>query len=106
MEQLKEQLYKLLSEEIRNLNMGHMPNKVRLRKMKFLCEILLFLRYTNLTSSEIVQIINLVTGISIHSVSPKRMRDFEDIITKSEFDIIFDENTNLIDQSEFDKIFT
>ncbi len=63
MEQLSEQLYKLFVEELSDLNRGLTPNRKRINKMKFICQVLVFLRYVDLPNRDLLQIINTVAPL-------------------------------------------
>lgn len=58
METLKAKLFKLLKDEIRNLQLGHGFNKRRLKEMKMICRLLLYYQYVEVSSKDIVKVVN------------------------------------------------
>ena len=56
MENLYNRLYKLLNDELTDLSMGHAFNKARLRQMRELCHIIMYLKYVDINSTDIMQI--------------------------------------------------
>lgn len=109
MERLNEQLYKLFIEEISNLELGHTVDRSRLCKMKRICQILLYIRYTNLSSSELIQITNLLTDIKISGQLPEFLPDNTNVSGNdevTEVDVIHrDDFEDIFSQEEFNKIF-
>lgn len=56
MENLYINLYKLLNEELSEQKLGHSFNKDRLRQMIELCHIIMYLKYVDVGSTDVMQI--------------------------------------------------
>ena len=56
MENLYNRLYKLLKDELDGLYKGYPFNKSRLRQMRELCHVIMYLRYVDIGSTDIMQI--------------------------------------------------
>lgn len=56
MEDLNNILYKLLKEELNDLELGHSFNKDRLRSMMNICELLTYLEYVELKDDDVLKL--------------------------------------------------
>lgn len=56
MENLYKRLYNLLKQEIADLNIGYPYNEARLRQMRELCHVIMYLKYVEVGSTDPMQI--------------------------------------------------
>lgn len=57
MEELNAKLFRLLKDEIYDLNIGHLYNKGRIKLMKEICHLLAYYKYVDIDNSDIIKII-------------------------------------------------
>ena len=57
MEELNAKLFRLLKDEIYDLNIGHLYNKDRIKLMKEICHLLAYYKYVDIDNSDIIKII-------------------------------------------------
>ena len=57
MEELKEQLFELLKEELDSLSIGHSYNKDRLRIMREICHVLTYYNYVDVDNNDLMKIV-------------------------------------------------
>jgi len=55
-ENLYKRLYNLLKQEIADLNIGYPYNEARLRQMRELCHVIMYLKYVEVGSTDPMQI--------------------------------------------------
>jgi len=53
---LYNRLWKLLKEELTDLSVGHSFNETRLKQMRELCHVIMYLRYVEVGSTDPIQI--------------------------------------------------
>lgn len=56
MENLYNRLWKLLKEEISDLSIGYPYNEARLKQMRELCHVIMYLQYVEVGSTDPIQI--------------------------------------------------
>lgn len=59
MEELNKKLYKLLNDEIDNLDLGHSYDKSRMEQMLSICKLIKYIYYVELSAEDIIKLSNL-----------------------------------------------